>query len=162
MQRWFEHDVPNTAHRGGIHFDLRQTGRNLNVLGSLLENHMKTFRIASVKLLNESVKHSNKLSDSFETCQIKEPIFEEVRTAHISKLGNSWIGFLPAEPKVGKLEGDTKKSLLESLSKKLYEVLETEDKEWDNRTDARLTQDDLRSYRKKVLEDVKKGEFTHA
>ena len=139
-----------------------QTRKNLDIIGSLLENNMKTFRIVSAKLLNESVKHSSKLSDSFETCQIKEPIFEEVRTAHISKLGNSWIGFLPAVPKVGKLEGDTKGSLLESLSKKLYEVLETEDKEWDNRTDARLTEDDLRSYRNRVLEDVKKGKFTQA
>ena len=101
-------------------------------------------------------------ADLFETCQIEEPIFDEVRTAHISKIGNLWTGFLPSEAKVGQIKADTKKALLNALAKKLYEILEAEDKEWDNRTDAQLTEDDLRSYEKRVLEDVKTGKFTDA
>jgi len=96
--------------------------------------------------------------EQIQIIEIEDPVYEETYTAHIQKNGATWIGWVPAVPKV-KCEENTQEELLRTLVKMLHETLESDWEAWDKQLEEDVKAGRLDHLSEKAVENFKAGRY---
>ena len=111
-------------------------------------------RIAANRVPEQQDKHTQ-----FQSIEIVDQVFEEPYTVYVTKKSDGWRGWIPDIPEV-ECEAKTKTELLESLTTKLREALETRKEAWDKQLEEDIKAGKLDYLREEALEEIKAGKVS--